>query len=108
MMIRCTAKGINNIPSTFPPLKSYACHTSPHRNSGWRGKCLKTKQKIDDIMREEEGKETDAIFSNNTLYERETSHLISPLGPDWGANTSASLPVFWRPLCQLRSVFVEC
>lgn len=32
-----------------------------------------------------------------------TSHLMRPLGPDCGAYTSASLPVFFRPLCQLRS-----
>lgn len=36
--------------------------------------------------------------------ERATSHLMRPLGPDCGAYTSASLPVFLRPLCQLRSV----
>jgi len=36
--------------------------------------------------------------------ERATVHLMRPLGPDWGAYTSASLPVFLRPLCQLRSI----
>lgn len=35
--------------------------------------------------------------------DRATSHLIRPLGPDCGAYTSASLPVFLMPLCQLRS-----
>lgn len=35
---------------------------------------------------------------------RDTSHLIRPFGPDWGAYTSASLPVFLMPLCQLRSI----
>jgi hypothetical protein len=34
---------------------------------------------------------------------RPTVHLIRPLGLDWGAYTSASLPVFLIPLCQLRS-----
>lgn len=38
---------------------------------------------------------------------RETVHLIRPLGLDWGAYTSAFLPVFWTPLCQLRSRFVS-
>lgn len=35
--------------------------------------------------------------------ERDTSHLMRPLGPDCGAYTSASLPVFLRPLCHERS-----
>ena len=36
-------------------------------------------------------------------FYRETVHWISPFGVDCGAYTSASLPVFLRPLCQLRS-----
>lgn len=38
---------------------------------------------------------------------RPTVHLIRPLGLDWGAYTSASLPVFLIPLCQLRSKSAE-
>lgn len=34
---------------------------------------------------------------------RPTVHLISPFGLVCGAYTSASLPVFFRPLCQLKS-----
>lgn len=34
---------------------------------------------------------------------RETVHWINPFGVDCGAYTSASLPVFLRPLCQLKS-----
>ena len=37
------------------------------------------------------------------LNHRVTVHSIRPLGSDWGAYTSASLPVFLRPLCQLIS-----
>lgn len=32
-----------------------------------------------------------------------TVHLMSPFGPDWGAYTSASSPVFLRPLCHFKS-----
>jgi len=35
---------------------------------------------------------------------RTTVHWMRPLGLDWGAYTSASLPVFLRPLCQLKSI----
>lgn len=34
---------------------------------------------------------------------RTTVHLMSPFGPDWGAYTSASSPVFLRPLCHFKS-----
>jgi hypothetical protein len=35
---------------------------------------------------------------------RVTVHSMRPLGSDWGANTVASLPKFWIPLCHERSV----
>lgn len=34
---------------------------------------------------------------------RVTVHWMRPLGSDCGAKTVASLPVFFMPLCQLRS-----
>lgn len=45
----------------------------------------------------------ESIYSLAFWPDRATVHLIRPLGLDWGAYTSASLPVFLRPLCQLRS-----
>lgn len=45
----------------------------------------------------------DYIYSLGLPPERPTVHLMRPLGFDWGAYTSASLPVFLVPLCQLRS-----
>lgn len=44
-----------------------------------------------------------SIYSLAFWPARPTVHLIRPLGLDWGAYTSASLPVFLIPLCQLRS-----
>lgn len=37
-----------------------------------------------------------------------TLHLINPLGFVWGTYTSASFPVFFNPLCQLKSNSKKC
>ena len=49
----------------------------------------------------------ESIYSLAFGPARPTVHLIRPLGLDWGAYTEASLPVFLRPLCQLRSTSAE-
>lgn len=49
----------------------------------------------------------ESIYSLAFGPARPTVHLIRPLGLDWGAYTSASLPVFLIPLCQLRSTSAE-